>query len=52
MSEDGGEDNSGAGGRAGGPFGRSAEDVEDVPVHAESWRRTCFRSTTSVVPSS
>jgi hypothetical protein len=52
TSGDGGEDDSGARGRAGGPFGRSAEDGGDVPVHVESWRRTCFRSTTSVVPSS
>jgi hypothetical protein len=41
----GGEDDGGAGG----PVGRSAEDGGDVPVHAESWRRTGFSSTTSVV---
>jgi hypothetical protein len=52
MSRDGGEDDSGAGGGVVGPLGKSAEDGRDVPVHAELWRRTWFRSTTSVVPSS
>jgi hypothetical protein len=48
MTGDGGEDDSGAGG----PLGRSAEDGGDVPVDAEPWRHTWFRSTTSVVHSS
>jgi hypothetical protein len=52
TSRDEGEDDGGAGGGAGGPPGRSAEDGEDVPVHAEPWRRTGFRSTTSIVPCS
>jgi hypothetical protein len=45
MSRDGGEDNGGAG-------GGSSEDGGDVPVHAEPWRRTGFRSATSIVPCS
>jgi hypothetical protein len=40
TSGDGGEDDSRAGGGAGGPLGRSTEDVGDVPVHAEPWCRT------------
>jgi hypothetical protein len=46
TSGDGGEDD----GREGGPPGRSGEDGGDVPVHAEPWRRTGYRSTTSIVP--
>jgi hypothetical protein len=45
---DGGKDDGGARG----PLGRSVDDGGDVPIHAEPWRRTWFRSTTSVVPSS
>jgi hypothetical protein len=52
MSRDGGEDDGGAGGRAGGSPGRSSEDGGDVLVHAEPWRRTGFRSATSIVPCS
>jgi hypothetical protein len=26
------------------------EDGRDVPIHAEPWRRTGFRSATSIVP--
>jgi hypothetical protein len=52
MIGDGGEDDRGAGGGAGGPLGRSVEDGGDVLVHAEPWCRTWFCSTTSVVPSS
>jgi hypothetical protein len=29
---------------------RSAEDGGDVSIHAEPWRRTGFRSATSIVP--
>jgi hypothetical protein len=43
---DGGED----GGGAGSPPRRSAEDGGDVSIHAEPWRRTGFRSATSIVP--
>jgi hypothetical protein len=49
TSRDGGEDDGGAGG---GAPGRSSEDGRDVPVHAEPWRRTGYRSATSIVPSS
>jgi hypothetical protein len=52
MTGDGGKNDSGARGGAGGPLGRSVEDGGDVPVHAEPWRCTWFCSTTSVVPSS
>jgi hypothetical protein len=45
MSRDGGEDDGGAGGSA----GRLVEDDGDVPVHAEPWRRTGFRSASSIV---
>jgi hypothetical protein len=45
TSRDGGEDDDGAGG----PPGRSAVDGGDVPIHAERWRRTWFRSATSIV---
>jgi hypothetical protein len=51
TSRDGGEDYSGARGGAGGSPGRSAEDGGDVRVHVEPWRRTGFRSATSIVPS-
>jgi hypothetical protein len=50
TSRDGGEDDGGAGGGAGGSSGRSAEDGGDVPIHAEPWRHTGFRSDTSIVP--
>jgi hypothetical protein len=43
---DGGEDDGGAGGS----LGRSSEDGGDIPVHAEPWCRTGFRSATSIVP--
>jgi hypothetical protein len=46
RSRDGGEDDGGAGG----PPGRSVEDGRDVPIHGEPWRRTGFRSATSIVP--
>jgi hypothetical protein len=46
TSRDGGEDDGGAGGLP----GRSAEDGRDVPIHAEPWRHTGFRSDTSIVP--
>jgi hypothetical protein len=46
MSRDGGEDDGGAGGSP----GRSAEDGGNVPIHAEPWRHTGFRSATSIVP--
>jgi hypothetical protein len=49
---DGGEDDGRAGGGAAGSRGRSSEDGIDVPVHAEPWRRTGFRSATSIVPCS
>jgi hypothetical protein len=48
MIGDGGEDEGGAADS----LGRSAEECGDVLVHAKSWRRTGFCSTTSVVPSS
>jgi hypothetical protein len=49
---DGGEDDGGAGGGAGDSRGRSSEDGGDVSIHAEPWRRTGFRSATSIVPCS
>jgi hypothetical protein len=41
MTGDGGKNDSGARGGAGGPLGRSVEDGGDVPVHAEPWRLRC-----------
>jgi hypothetical protein len=52
TSRDGGEDDSGARGGAGGSPGRSSEDGGDVPVHVEPWRRTGLRFATSIVPCS
>jgi hypothetical protein len=50
MLRDGGEDDAGARGGAGGSPRRSPEDGGDVPIHAEPWRRTGFRFATSSVP--
>jgi hypothetical protein len=50
MSRDGGEDGGRAGGKVRGPPSKSVEDGGDVPIHAEPWRRTGFRSATFIVP--
>jgi hypothetical protein len=52
TTENGGKDDGGVGGGAGGPLGRSTKDGGDVLVHEEPWRHIGFCSTTSIVPSS